>query len=150
MELLKKLAGKVWRKLPQAARRLLIRTSQIKFTVSVTAVILNDEGKILLLDHVLRPKYGWGTPGGFIGLGEQPEAAIRRELQEEIGLELRDLEMAFVRTIHNHVEIVFRARGGGELKVGSVEIHSAAWFSLSEMPAEMSAMQKFVIEKALS
>lgn len=150
MELLKKLAGKVWRKLPQAVRRLLVRTSQRKFTVSVIAVILNDEGKILLLDHVLRPKNGWGAPGGFIDLGEQPEAAIRRELREEIGLELHDLEMAWIRTIHNHVEIVFRARAAGEPKVQSAEIHSARWFSLSEMPAEMSSVQKFVIEKTLS
>jgi 8-oxo-dGTP diphosphatase len=150
MDFLKQVAGKIWRALPQFARRILIRGTQNKFTVSVTAVILNDEGKILLLDHVLRPKYGWGTPGGFIELGEQPEAAIRREIMEETGLELSDLEMIWVRTVHNHVEMIFRAAANGEVNVKSAEIHSAHWFALSAMPGEMSGVQKFVINKTLS
>jgi ADP-ribose pyrophosphatase YjhB (NUDIX family) len=129
---------------------MLIRGTQKKFTVSVTAVVLNNDGKILLLDHVLRPHSGWGIPGGFINYGEQPEDAIRRELREETDLELDGLEMVWMRTVHSHVEIVFRARSRGELKVGSAEIHSAGWFFPAEMPAEMSAVQKFVIEKTLS
>jgi ADP-ribose pyrophosphatase YjhB (NUDIX family) len=116
----------------------------------VTAIILNDKGEILLLDHVLRPQYGWGTPGGFINVGEQPEDAIRRELMEEVGLELRDLKLEWVRVINDHVEMIFRASGDGELKVLSAEIHSARWFALSDMPAEMSDVQKFVIKKTLS
>jgi len=136
--------------LPQTVRRLLIRATQKSFTVSVIAVIQNDEGKILLLDHVLRPQSGWGAPGGFIDHGEQPDEAIRREVMEETGLELTDLEMSWIRTIRGHVEIIFRARGKGELSVKSAEILSAAWFAPSEMPPEMSAVQKFVIEKTLS
>lgn len=118
--------------------------------MSVTAIVLNDKGEILLLDHVLRPKHGWGTPGGFIDEGEQPADAIRREMREEIGLELSDLELAWIRTIHTHVEIIFRARGSGEVTPRSAEIHSAGWFPLSEMPADMSDVQKFVIKKTLS
>ena len=88
MDRYKRLAGKIWRKLPQSARQWIIRVTQKKFTVSVIAIILNSEGKILLLDHVLRPKNGWGAPGGFIDAGEQPVDAIKREICEETGLEL--------------------------------------------------------------
>ena len=150
MKQLKRLAGKVWRALPQSVRRTLVRTTQKKFTVSVTAVILNDEGKILLLDHVLRPSSGWGTPGGFINRGEQPQDAIRREVKEETSLELTRLELVWMRTIEGHVEIIFRARAHGELKIESAEIHSAGWFLPSELPEGMSLVQKFVIEKTLS
>jgi 8-oxo-dGTP diphosphatase len=154
MKMHKQLAGKIWRTLPQSFRKLLIRTTQTKFTVSVIAVILNEDDEILLLDHVLRPKSGWGAPGGFIDQGEQPEDAIRREIREETGLELRDLEMVWIRTVQSHVEIIFRARaaadGSGELKVRSAEIHSARWFAFSEIPEEMSPVQKFVLEKTLS
>jgi 8-oxo-dGTP diphosphatase len=150
----KRLAGKIWRWLPPSFRRLLVRATQKKFTVSVVAVVSDDEGKILLLDHVLRPKSGWGPPGGFINHGEQPEDAVRREIREETGLELDQLEMAWTRTVGAHVEILFRARaaagGSGELISNSAEILSAKWFLLSEMPAEMSPVQKFVIEKTLS
>src|SRR5262245_42971076 len=114
MSILKQLAGKFWRGLPNSSRKFLVRATQKKFTVSVAAVITNDEGKILLLDHVLRPKFGWGMPGGFIESGEQPEDAIRREIKEETGLELTALEMVWIRTIHKHVEIIFRARSSGD------------------------------------
>ncbi len=154
MEAHKRLAGKIWRWLPPAIRRSLIRTTQKRFTVSVIAVVRNEEDKILLLDHVLRPGSGWGPPGGFIDHNEQPEDAIRREIREETGLEITELEMVWIRTLQGHVEIIFRARatasGSGELKVKSAEIHSARWFAFSEMPAEMSPVQKFVIEKTLS
>jgi ADP-ribose pyrophosphatase YjhB (NUDIX family) len=147
---IKKIVGAVWRILPPFARQTLVRTTQNKFTVSVTAVIQDEKGRILLLDHVLRPQSGWGTPGGFIEPNEQPEDAIRRELKEEIGLELSDVEQVWVRTIQKHVEIVFSAKSAGDLKVQSAEIHSAKWFPVSELPAEMSRVQKFVITKTLS
>jgi NUDIX domain len=69
--MLKKLVGKIWRKTPHFIRLRIIRLSQTKFTVSVGAVVLNEKGEILLLDHVLRPASGWGIPGGFINGGEQ-------------------------------------------------------------------------------
>jgi ADP-ribose pyrophosphatase YjhB (NUDIX family) len=150
MEWHKRLAGNIWRKLPQSVRRILVRSTQNKFTVSVSAVVLNDEGKILLLDHVLRPKYGWGTPGGFIELSEQPSDAIRRELLEETGLELRDVTLVSARTFISHVEIIFRARASGEPRIQSSEIHSGGWFDLDAMPGQMSDAQKFVIRKTLS
>ena len=136
--------------MPQSLRRLVVRGTQNKFTVSVTAVVLNDEGKILLLDHVLRPQYGWGTPGGFVDNGEQPADAVRREILEETGLELTDLELVWVRTIVSHIEIIFRARANGEPQAKSREIHAAGWFEIDAMPEEMSGVQKFVIKKTLS
>lgn len=150
MSKLKQLAGKIWRKLPPSARKFLVRRTQEQFTVSVTAIILNDEGKLLLLDHVLRPKYGWGTPGGFVDAGEQPDEAIRREIREEAGLELTDVELCWIRTINDHVEIIYRARANGEALTDSAEIHRGGWFALDDLPQEMSDVQKFVIEKTLS
>jgi ADP-ribose pyrophosphatase YjhB (NUDIX family) len=150
MEIHKRLAGKLWRWLPRSGRRLIIKATQKSFTVSVIAIVQNDAGEILLLDHVLRPDSGWGPPGGFIDEGEQPEEAIRRELREETSLELSAVELAWVRTLGGHVEIFFRARANGEVKVKSAEIHSANWFARPEMPEEMSPVQRFVIDKTLS
>lgn len=150
MKWLKQLAGKTWRNLPASVRRALVRGTQNNFTVSATAIILNDEGKLLLLDHVLRPQFGWGTPGGFVDSGEQPDEAIRREIREEAGLELHDLELCWIRTIKDHVEIIYRARANGEARIESAEIHRGAWFAIDELPEEMSDVQKFVINKTLS
>ena len=79
--------GFAWKILPPWLRLKIIRTTQQKFTVSAAAIITNDNGEVLLLNHVLRPFSGWGLPGGFLGAGEQPEEAIRREIREETGIE---------------------------------------------------------------
>lgn len=148
--MLKTIVGKIWRTLPNFVRVKIIRTSQSKFTVSVGAVVFNDENKVLLLDHVLRPASGWGIPGGFIEAGEQPHEAIKRELFEETGLEIEDVEMVWVRTLYRHIEIIFRAKSSGEATVKSNELNSLGWFSFEAMPEEMPKGQKEIIKKVLS
>src|SRR5260370_4779557 len=104
--------GLIWRRLPGAARRRIVRVGQRRFTVTAGAIIFDDEGRILLLEHVFRPDSGWGIPGGFLSKGEQPAEALRRELREEIGGELQDVGFLFARTLHRpgQIEIYFRAR----------------------------------------
>src|SRR6266852_8148513 len=91
--------GLIWRRLPGAARRRIVRIGQKRFTVTAGAIIFDDAGRVLLLEHVFRPDSGWGIPGGFLSKREQPEEALRRELREEIGDELEDVEMFFVRNL---------------------------------------------------
>src|SRR5438552_17548327 len=129
--------GKVWKRLPPRARTWLTWRTQRKFTASVAALVTNERGEILLLNHVLRPKSGWGLPGGFVGYGEQPEAALRRELKEETGLELSDVSLYRLRMLKRHVEIIFLAKGIGNAEVKSREIIGLAWFEVENMPVEM-------------
>jgi ADP-ribose pyrophosphatase len=112
--------------------------------------VLNDGGKVLLLNHVLRPYSGWGLPGGFVDHGESAETAIRRELMEETGIELADLEMYRTRVLNKHVEILFTARAVGEPSVMSREIIELGWFSAEDLPKGMSGSQVKVITDVLS
>ncbi len=49
--------------------------------------ILKERLKVLLIKRRNPPFQGrWALPGGFIDLGESPEAAARRELEEETGI----------------------------------------------------------------
>ena len=148
--MLQKLVRKIWRATPAPIRVNLIWFAQKKFTVSAAAIVFNEERKVLLLNHILRPLSSWGIPGGFIDAGEQPEAAIRRELLEETGLELEDLKLYRVRTIGRHVEILFTARGVGRAEVKSREILELGWFTPAEMPSGTSAIQKNIIEELLA
>lgn len=147
--MLKKIIGKIWRGMPSLLRMKIVRTTQGKFTVSVAAIIINDSGEVLLLDHVLRPASSWGVPGGFLEHGEQPVDGVKRELYEETGLELTDVELFRVRTIYRHVEILFRAKAVGTPLVKSREINAVGWFKIDEMPENMSRAQKSMIEKLL-
>jgi len=144
--------GAAWNRLPGMVRRRLVRTGQKRFTVTAGAMIFDDEGRILLLEHVFRPDSGWGIPGGFLTKGEQPEAALRRELKEEIGIEVEAVELLFARTLAGprQIEIYFRARAIGRPEPCSFEIRSAGWFSIDDLPSELSQDQRQLIQRALA
>lgn len=145
----KEIIGKIWKKTPPAVRMRIVRTTQHTFTASAGALITNSKNEILLLDHVLRPKSGWGIPGGFMNHGEQPEQAIAREIMEETGLEITNIKMIRARTINRHIEILFSAEAEGRPEVLSREIKTAGWFSIDKIPAEMNALQRHVVENYL-
>jgi ADP-ribose pyrophosphatase YjhB (NUDIX family) len=144
--------GAIWRRLPDIVRRRLVCIGQRRFTGTVGAVIFDDQGQILLLDHVFRPEDGWGIPGGFISKDEQPEAALRRELREEIGIEVKDVELLLARILPRarQIEIYFRAKALGRPEPCSFEIKSAGWFSVDDLPRELSKDQCGLIRRALT
>ena len=63
---------------------------------TVGALIVNDKGEILLVRS-----YKWGdkytVPGGHIELGEKSQAAIKREVKEEVGLDVEPVRLLLVQ-----------------------------------------------------
>jgi 8-oxo-dGTP diphosphatase len=50
-------------------------------------VVVDNRNRVLLVKRSVEPKKGfWCLPGGFMELGESPEKAALRELEEETGL----------------------------------------------------------------
>lgn len=143
--MLKKIAGKIFRSIPWQLRKRVVRLSQSKFTASVAAVVFNESGEVMLLDHVLRPQPGWAIPGGFMNSGEQPIEAVKREICEETGLDLKKLELFRVRTVSGHIEFLFRAEAVGTAAVKSLEINAVGWFNLEDLPKQMREIEKKMI-----
>ncbi|HKP69479.1 MAG TPA: NUDIX hydrolase [Pyrinomonadaceae bacterium] len=142
--------GTVWKLLPPWLRLRIVRATQSKFTVSAAAIITNERQQVLLLNHTFRPFSGWGLPGGFITIREQPEAAIRREIREETGIELDELAMFRIQTIGRHVEILFTATANGDPEVKSPrEIIELGWFEVDRLPAGLSKSQAKVIREVV-
>lgn len=99
--------------------------------VSVAALVTNDEGEILL---VKSPWRGWEYPGGLIEPGESFEAALKREVREESGVEIEVTGFVGIckNVVRDIVNIDFTARYvGGELTV-SEESTEVGWFALEE------------------
>jgi len=146
-----RLLSSVWRRLPKRVRRWGVLLTEARFTVTTGAVIVDEQSRVLLLQHRFRAGSGWGIPGGFMRAGEQPEAALRRELREELGAELENLELSFVHALESYqqVELIFRCRIRGEVFPQAVEVQRAAWFAMNELPAGLSAGQRALIARAL-
>ncbi|MGH9932917.1 MAG: NUDIX hydrolase [Pyrinomonadaceae bacterium] len=150
--MLNDLLGAIWRRAPKALRRWTVRLSHPRFAVTAGAVVTDRRGRVLLLKHRFRPGAGWGMPGGFIEHGEQPELALRRELREEIGLEVEQLKLFTTRAFKKpkQVEIVFCCQAVGDPDQLSFEIQEAVWFLPSEFPEELPPDQSELIKRALN
>lgn len=73
-----------------------MKTFAQKQRIAVKAMIINDDGEMLVLrqsavNYTGHNKYH--PPGGIVELGETLEAALNREVTEETGMKLRDFEM---------------------------------------------------------
>ena len=139
-----------WKKLPYRIRLTIVRVTQKKFTASVVAIVTNADNEVLVLDHYIRPGASWGLPGGFIEPNENPTDAIKRELMEETGLKLENVELVRMRTIRKHIEVLFRAEAFGEGKIMSREIKDLGWFALDKMPEKMSDVQKELVREIIN
>ena len=131
-------------------RRWSMRLTHTRFTVTAGALIFNDASEILLLKHRFRAGTGWGLPGGFLEAGEQPIDALRRELREELGLEVEDVEIFHVRSFKKpkQVEVLFRCRANAQVRPRTMEVERAEWFSLDSIPAGLPRDQRALVEQA--
>lgn len=113
------------------------RASRARFTAGVVGVVMNDENKMLLVKHVFHPEPSWGLPGGWMERRERPEAALVRELQEELGLEVTVEEPLVIETGHlyaTHLDMAYLCRAQGPVQRLSMELLEYRWIALAEIP----------------
>jgi 8-oxo-dGTP pyrophosphatase MutT (NUDIX family) len=65
-----------------------LETEGLKLRRKVRAVVLNEDGEVLLIRPHGYPDGEWTLAGGGVEMGESPVEAMRRELAEELGVEL--------------------------------------------------------------
>ncbi|MBU2104415.1 MAG: NUDIX domain-containing protein [Nanoarchaeota archaeon] len=104
------------------------------------AVIYNDKGKIFLMSS--QKWKGWVVPGGEVKENEKDEEALRREIKEELGIELESIVKVgekikppsrdFKDEETKFVFIDFFAKSLNDEITPNEEILDCGWFTIDE------------------
>ncbi|MEU7279867.1 NUDIX domain-containing protein [Streptomyces sp. NPDC045431] len=132
---------------------------QLLFLPGVTAVVLDDLGRVLLARRA--DNHRWSLIGGIPEPGEQPAVAAVREVYEETAVECVVERVVLVEAQREPVtypngdqcqfmDTTFRCRAvGGEARVNDDESLEVGWFPLDALPA-LREGELFRIKQALT
>ncbi len=107
------------------------------------AAIRDDQGRLLLIQRLRPPEAdAWGLPGGKVDFGERAADAARREIREELGLEITLGRIACIaETIdvgqgYHWVAPVYEAHilSGEPVNLEPEKHGGWGWFSLADLP----------------
>ena len=122
-------------------------------TLGVRAVVTNEAGEVLLIEHTY--VHGWYLPGGGVERGETAEEALARELVEEAGVRVTG-RPRLVSFHSNHVKfpgdhvLIYRVDNWEACEATSRgEIHALAWFSAAALPPDITRATRRRIAEAL-
>ncbi len=108
----------------------------------VVHVIAERGGRVLLMRRAIEPRYGaWTIPGGFMEIDETAEECAVREAQEEVGVEVRIVELfgVYSRPAPDGpgiVSMVYRGRVHRGRPAPGREALAVRWFRPEQIPWE--------------
>ena len=141
------------------ARRAQYRYDYPRPALTVDVVLLSAEvpPQVLLIRRKTNPFAGyWALPGGFVNEGERLVDAAKRELQEETGVQLNQLEPLYTAGDPGRdprgwtVSVVFLARLSGKRPkaIARDDAAEARWFRIDTLP-ELAFDHTMLIHRAL-
>jgi len=102
--------------------RVLIGTRKV-IHPAARIIIENDRGEILFIRRTDDDR--WGLPAGGLEEGEDIESCIRREVQEETGLELHNLQVIGISSRPDRESVIYP--NGDKVQYFVVEFHCDQW-----------------------
>lgn len=116
---------------------------------TASALVTDEAGRLLMARRAVDPYRGlWDLPGGFLEEGEDPIAALQRELREETGLAIEPLDFlgAYVdwygpergEGVQATLNLYWTARAvTGEPRAAD-DVAELRWFGPDELPGELA------------
>lgn len=112
----------------------------MKTKICVGPILYDDDNKIFLMES---PKWNsWVVPGGKVEEGESEEEALRREMREELGIEITDIVKVGEKIKKpsgdfkdNEMTFIFKdyfARACSTEVTPNEEISNYGWFSIED------------------
>ena len=105
---------------------------------AVIVLVTRGDDEVLLARNVNFPMAMYSTIAGFVEPGETLEDAVRREVREEVGVELGDVRYFSSQPwpFPHSLMIGFVATwASGEIAIDEREIADARWFRVHDLPA---------------
>jgi NAD+ diphosphatase len=143
---------------PDEFARLCPRCGRIEFpriAPAVITLVTNDRNEALLAHNKKFRANVYSLIAGFAEAGESLEAAVAREIREEVGVEVTDIRYVTSQPwpFPNSLMLGFTARhASGELCCDGVEIAEAGWFSVESVRSgtpqipSPGSLSRFIIE----
>lgn len=120
-----------------------------QMSVAVITAIYKD-GKILLAHNANFPDNLYSLVAGFVEIGETLESAVHREIEEEVGIKVKNVQYFGSQPwpFPNSLMVGFIAEyESGEINTDDIEIEDAKWFTpdtFPDIPHEYSIARKII------
>jgi len=111
-------------------------TAYPRLTPAIIVLIERDERILLARGHAFLPQR-FGIIAGFVEPGESLEDAVRREVREEVGIDLSHITYFGSQPwpFPHGIMIGFRANHHrGEIDLGDGELAEAGWYGIEDLP----------------
>ena len=110
----------------------------------VVIMLIEDEGRVLLGRQPHYPAGRYSALAGFVEVGESIEDAVRREVKEEAGIEIRDVRYIASQPwpfpsslmIGCHAQAI-----SSDLVIDATELDDARWFTREEVARGISGSE---------
>lgn len=117
----------------------------------VVGAAITSHGRLLLVQQRKTSALGqWSLPGGHVETGETHAQALRREVKEEVGLEVTSAALLQIdRRPDGFEHHGYAAAADGPISLAQDELLGFGWFSLAEIEQISGLLRApFVLEIA--
>ena len=121
-----------------------------RHSVSVTGIVLRDDGRVLAIKR--HDDGRWVPPGGVLELDETPQDGVAREVYEETGLKVQPVRLSGVykNMRLGVVSLAFVCEVTGGEEHTSKEADRVAWLSRDEAVVAMPEARAIRVTDALN